>query len=206
MLSIASTIGGLTFAVLAFVSFVLNRELVGPIPKPAVDESVFWGPGAPTAQDTSIRPFKINYGAEVIEEIRSQLSDTALAKLRDPLEGTTFNYGTNTKYLKTVLKYWRDDYLPKWEAKHQPYLNKFPQFKTRVQGLDLHFIHIKAQKQAQRHFPLLLMHGWPGSVVEFYDFIEKLQKEQGQFSFDLVVPSLPGFGFSEVRSTLPSLN
>lgn len=175
------------------------RAKMGSLPKPILDSNTYWGPGSPTAADTAIRPFKIDYGADVIEEIREQLSDKAISKLRAPLEGTTFNYGTNTKYLKTVLKYWRDDYLPKWD-KHQTFLNKFPQFKTKIQGLDIHFIHIKSATKGdgKKHFPVLLLHGWPGSVVEFYDFIEKLKRES--VSFDIVVPSLPGYGFSEVGS------
>lgn len=176
------------------------RLKMGPLPVPVLDSNVYWGPGAPKAVDTSIRPFKINYDAQVIDEIRDQLSDKAINKLRDPLEGTTFDYGTNTKYLKTVLKYWRDDYLTKWSDKHELYLNKFPQFKTNIQGLDIHFIHIKAkQSEGKKHYPLLLMHGWPGSVVEFYEFIEKIQKEK-LAAFDLIVPSLPGYGFSDAAA------
>lgn len=174
------------------------RSNMGTLPKPVLDANYYWGPGSPTAQDISIRPFKIDFGADVIEEMRERLSDKALAKLRDPMEGTTFNYGTNSKYLKTVLKYWRDDYLPKWTDKHQTFLNKYPQFKTKIQGLDIHFIHIKAAaKGSKKHFPLLLLHGWPGSVVEFYEFIEKLKRENN-VAFDIVVPSLPGYGFSQV--------
>lgn len=176
------------------------RLKMGSLPKPTLDPNTYWGPGTPSSMDTSIRPFKIDYGADVIEEMREKLSDKALAKLREPMEGTTFNYGMNTKYLKTVLKYWRDDYLPKWTEKHQAYLNRYPQFKTKIQGLDIHFIHIKAGNAAEgkKHYPVLLLHGWPGSVVEFYDFIEKLKKEK--VAFDIVVPSLPGYGFSEAAS------
>lgn len=174
------------------------RSNFGSLPKPVLDPNFYWGPGSPTAQDTTIRPFKIDFGSEVIDDMRERLSDKALSKLREPMEGTTFNYGTNSKYLKTVLKYWRDDYLPKWTEKHQTFLNKFPQFKTKIQGLDIHFIHIKATgvKEGQKHYPLLLLHGWPGSVVEFYEFIDKLKKEK--VAFDIVVPSLPGYGFSQV--------
>lgn len=173
------------------------KQNLGTLPIPTLDSNKYWGPGSPVASDTSVRPFKINYGADIIEEMREKLSDKALSKLRDPLEGATFNYGANTKYLKTVLKYWRDDYLPKWTEKHQTYLNKYPQFKTKIQGLDIHFIHIKATKEPAKIYPLLLLHGWPGSVVEFYDFIEKIKAVNG-IAFDLVVPSLPGYGFSDV--------
>lgn len=185
-------------AMLAAKGFKAYKDNMGPLPKPLFDANFYWGPGTPGAQDTSVRPFKINYGPEVIEEIRAKLSDKALYKLRDPLEGTTFNYGMNTKYLKTVLKYWRDDYLPKWVDKHEVFLNKYPQFKTKIQGLDIHFIHIKSsQQEGKKHFPLLLLHGWPGSVFEFYEFIEKIKKEKA--TFDIVLPSLPGYGFSEVN-------
>lgn len=185
-------------AMLVTTGIKTYKQKLGPLPKPVLDANFYWGPGKPGSIDTSIRPFKINYGNEVIEEMRDRLSDKSISLLRAPLEGTTFNYGMNTKYLATVLKYWRDDYLPKWVDTHQVYLNKFPQFKTNIQGLDIHFIHIKAKKQNAKHFPVLLMHGWPGSVVEFYDFIEKLNKENN-YAFDLVVPSLPGYGFSQVK-------
>lgn len=196
-----SIVGRLVIIILAMLittGVKQYRLKMGPLPKPIMDPNVYWGPGSPSAMDTSVRPFKIDYGMDVIEEMRQQMSDKAIAKLRDPMEGTTFNFGMNTKYLKTIVKYWRDDYLPKWTDKHQVFLNKFPQFKTKIQGLDIHFIHIKAAKKGdQKHFPLLLLHGWPGSVFEFYAFIEKLQKEK--VAFDIVVPSLPGYGFSEVN-------
>lgn len=178
----------------------LYKLKMGPLEKPDLDTNTYWGPGTPpTDIDTSVRPFTIDFDSSIIEEMRERLSDRALSKIPAPLEGTTFNYGTNTKYLKTVLTYWRDDYLTEWSDKHQKFLNKFPQFKTNVQGLDIHFIHVKSNKKqgSQKHYPLLLLHGWPGSVAEFYGFIDKLTQED--VSFDIVAPSLPGYGFSEVN-------
>lgn len=195
----------LILAMLITTGIKKYRLSMGPLTKPLLDTDVYWGPGSPpTDMDTSIRPFTIDFGTDVIEEIRNKLSDRSLAKLPAPMEGTTFDYGTNTKYLKTVLKYWRDDYLPKWTDKHQPFLNQYPQFKTRIQGLDIHFIHVKATQQkqqaGQKHFPLLLLHGWPGSLAEFYGFIDKLTRQS--IAFDIVAPSLPGYGFSEVCELL----
>lgn len=157
-----------------------------------------------------------------------------------PLEGVSFEYGFNTAQLDGWLNYWADKYN---FSEREAFLNKFPHFKTNIQGLDIHFIHIKPQvsldcfisilwpqsklsNQASRlssvdlnyvtfihpqvpkdvqTVPLLMIHGWPGSVREFYEAIPLLTKQTSgyNFVFELIIPSIPGYGFSDVsrRST-----
>lgn len=115
-----------------------------------------------------------------------------------PLEGINQEYGINTKLLKEIVDFWLNKY--DWREREK-FLNQFPQFKTNIQGLDIHYIHVKPQKVPEniKILPLLLLHGWPGSVREFYEIIPMLttvQKDKN-FVFEVIVPSLPGYGFSQ---------
>ncbi|XP_015125675.1 juvenile hormone epoxide hydrolase 1 [Diachasma alloeum] len=157
-----------------------------------------WGP-AGVKEDTSIRPFKIDIPKNVIEDLKHRLSNTR--DLTPPLEKTGWTYGISGTYLKTVLDYWRNKY--DW-YKRQELLNKFPQFITRIQGLDIHYIHAKPSTTVQngktlRILPLLLVHGWPGSIVEFQKIIPMLTtpRADADFVFEVIAPSLPGYGFSQ---------
>ncbi|XP_049857938.1 juvenile hormone epoxide hydrolase 1-like isoform X3 [Schistocerca gregaria] len=157
----------------------------------------WWGPGQPRAVDRSIRPFKINVSDEVLDDLQDRLE--LLTTLTPPLEGIGFQYGFNTKYLQEeVVEYWKTKY--NWREQER-FLNKFPQFKTCVDGLDIHFIHVKpiSVPEGTEVLPLLLLHGWPGSVREFYEIIPHLVKPQAgyNFVFEVIVPSLPGYGFSD---------
>lgn len=145
---------------------------------------------------------------------------------KKPLENVGWTYGISTKYLNTVLDYWRDKY--NW-TERQALLNKYPQFMTTIQGkeknlcifiinkkfnkeeikyvkilgLDIHFYHVKPtnlpNNKNLKVLPLLMLHGWPGSVVEFQKIIPMLTKpwSNQNFVFEVIVPSLPGYGFSE---------
>ena len=119
-------------------------------------------------------------------------------RLTAPLEGIGFQYGFNTEYLKKVKDYWLNTY--DWR-KQEAYLNTFQHFKTNVQGLDIHFIRSKPSKEVAKKkkvLPLLLLHGWPGSFVEFTKIIPLLTEESNEhdFVFEVIAPSLPGYGFS----------
>lgn len=184
-----------SIAFLSFIIYVLNGGLWMPEKVPHL-ESEWWGPGkAPAKEDTSIRPFKISVSEKVIQDLNHRLDNARLPPA--PLEGVNFKYGFNSDYLKVILNYWRNDY--KWE-KREAFLNKFPQFKTNIQGLDIHFIHVKPADSTIKTLPLLLLHGWPGSVREFYSLIDVLNNPQNikdnGVAFELIVPSLPGYGFS----------
>lgn len=125
-------------------------------------------------------------------------------RLNEPLDGIEQQYGMNTKLLRDVIEYWKTKY--NWIEREQ-YLNQYPQFKTNIQGLDIHFIHIKPDIEKGsniRVLPLLMLHGWPGSVREFYDIIPLLTKPRNgyHFVFELIIPSLPGYGFSQA-ATIP---
>ncbi|TMW40264.1 hypothetical protein DOY81_014656, partial [Sarcophaga bullata] len=103
---------------------------------------------------------------KVIADLQKQLNRTL--KLTEPLEGVQFEYGYNTDATAQVVKYWRETYLAKW-SERQKFLNSLPQYTTEIQGLRIHFIHAKPSAEAlktKKVLPVLLLHGWPGSVRE----------------------------------------
>jgi pimeloyl-ACP methyl ester carboxylesterase len=111
-------------------------------------------------------------------------------------KGGGWTYGTDEAFLRELTRYWTDGY--DWRAA-QAELNRWPQFTTRVEDFDLHFVHVVGEAQGRR--PLLITHGWPGSHYEFWQAIEPLAYPSRRGgdpadAFDLVIPSLPGFGFS----------
>ena len=140
-----------------------------------------------------IKNFKINTSSEQISNINSKIKSYPWSSIED-MEG--WLHGSNKKYLKELCKYWVSDF--NWK-KHEKLINNFSNFKTNVDGIDIHFIEEKGSGTNPR--PLLLMHGWPGSVVEFLEIIKPLahpEKFGGNIedAFTVIAPSLPGFGFS----------
>lgn len=116
-----------------------------------------------------------------------------------PLEGVGFEYGFNSDALNKVVTYWKNEYLPKW-SEREAKINSFPHFTTQIQGLNIHFIHIKPKSQAgKKVLPIILLHGWPGSILEFYDVIPKLIANK-DYNFEIIVPCLPGYGWSQAAS------
>ncbi|WP_231920343.1 epoxide hydrolase family protein [Microlunatus soli] len=105
-------------------------------------------------------------------------------------------YGVSTGRLRQLVERWRNGYdWRSWEAR----LNSYPQFITGIDGQRVHFLHVRSQRP--NAFPLILTHGWPGSVVEFLDVIDRLIEPDAGPAFDLVIPSLPGFGWSGPTTT-----
>ena len=140
-----------------------------------------------------IKPFKINISKKILEGIKTKVKNYPWHEMP---EDKGWEYGTNLGYLKDLSDYWVKDF--NWK-KHEAEINKFSNFKSKVDDIEIHFIHEKGS--GSNPTPLLLMHGWPGSVIEFLHIIEKLahpEKFGGkeEDAFDVVVPSLPGFGFS----------
>ena len=140
-----------------------------------------------------ITDFNINFTEKEIFPIYQKIKDYPWNSIPD-LEG--WEHGTNKTYLKELCDYWISEF--DWQ-KHEVELNKFQNFVSNVDGIDIHFIKEKGTSPNSK--PLLLMHGWPGSVIEFLHIIEKLahpEKFGGneKDSFDVIIPSLPGFGFS----------
>ncbi len=139
------------------------------------------------------------------EAFSLHVPDAALADLRERLSRTRFPdqapdkpwaYGTDLNWLVSLVDYWRNDF--DWRAQ-EARLNSFPQYKVSLQGIELHFLHVPGNGHDPH--PLLLSHGWPGSVFEFLDLVPRLT-DPTRFgadpadAFTVVVPSLPGYGLS----------
>ncbi|XP_064450536.1 epoxide hydrolase 1 isoform X2 [Mirounga angustirostris] len=125
-------------------------------------------------------------------------------RLTPPLEDVRFHFGFNSKYLRKVLSYWRNGF--DWR-KQVEILNRYPHFKTKIEGLDIHFIHVKPHQPPSgcTPKPLLMVHGWPGSFYEFYKIIPLLTDPRNhglseEHIFEVICPSIPGYGFSEASS------
>jgi pimeloyl-ACP methyl ester carboxylesterase len=143
--------------------------------------------------DGSIEPFRIAVPQADVEDLRDRLARTRWPR---ELPGIGWNRGVPGDYLTTLAKYWRTGY--DWRA-HEARLNQYPQFVTEIDGQTIHFLHVRSPEPEAT--PLLLIHGWPGSFVEFIDLIGPLTDPRSHGgdaanAFHLVIPSLPGFGFS----------
>ena len=140
-----------------------------------------------------IRPFQIEVPVETLELIRRQVASYAWHEMPD--DGG-WAYGANLAYMKELCAYWLDEF--DWRVQEAA-INRFAHFIAPVDGIDLHFIHEKGSGPAP--MPLIISHGWPGSIVEFLKIIEPLAHPErfggsSQDAFDVIAPSLPGFGFS----------
>jgi hypothetical protein len=140
-----------------------------------------------------IETFKIDVSDEVLADLRARLDRM---RLPDEVPGSAWDYGTNLAYLRELVEYWRTRY--DWRA-HERELNRFAHFRAEAGGVDLHFIHEPGRGPNPK--PLLLLHGWPGSVYEFNELIPRLTDPaahggDARDSFTVVAPSLPGYGFS----------
>ncbi|RZC42244.1 EHN and/or Abhydrolase 1 domain containing protein, partial [Asbolus verrucosus] len=158
---------------------------------------IWWGSGDPTHQkNQTITPFKINVSNQVLEDLRYRLKNARV--FVPPLEGVEQQYGINTNLLKDIVDFWLTKY--NWREREK-FLNQFPQFKTKIEGLEIHYIHVKPKKVPNgiKTLPLLILNGWPSSIVEFYEIIPLLTtvRLDKDFVFEVIVPSLPGFGFSQ---------
>jgi pimeloyl-ACP methyl ester carboxylesterase len=140
-----------------------------------------------------IRPFKVDVPEEALDDLRRRLAAT-----RWPEKETVGDemQGVQLATIQALARYWADEYdMRRFEAR----LNAFPQFITEIDGLDIHFIHVESPHE--NALPLIITHGWPGSVVELLETIGPLTDPtahggDGEDAFDLVLPSLPGYGFS----------
>lgn len=178
------------------VAFWYIFNWLQPPKPPQLDPNAWWGPiELKGREDISIRPFEIKFEKKVIDDLKYRLKNHR--PFAPPLEGVTFEYGFNTAALEPWLKYWAEEYK---FADREKFFNQFPHFKTSIKGLDIHFIRVKPQVSAGvQTLPLLLLHGWPGSVREFYEAIPLLTSQNSgyDFAFEVIVPSLPGYGFSD---------
>jgi microsomal epoxide hydrolase len=131
----------------------------------------------------ALRPYRVAVPQNVINRILARVRD---ARFPQRLDATDWRYGVDWDYMKSLVQYWATKY--DWR-KAEASLNKYPQFVAKVEDFDIHFYHVRGRGPNAR--PLVVTHGWPGSVFEFLDAIPPLSED-----FDLVIPSLPGFGFS----------
>lgn len=138
------------------------------------------------------RPYRIDVPQAVLDDLTRRLAET---RWPEPLPGAGWDYGANVEYVRELCDYWRTGY--DWRAAERR-LNAHPQFVSEVDGVDIHYWHVRGE--GDNPFPLLLIHGWPGSIVEFEALIDPLTRPSAyggsaKDAFDVVIPALPGFGF-----------
>ena len=141
----------------------------------------------------AIRDFRVDIAKSVLDDL-----DIRLRHVRwpDPEPVTDWSQGIPIEYVKTVAGYWRSEY--RWQQ-CQDMLNQYAHHITEIDGVDIHFMHIQSPEENAR--PLIMTHGWPGSIIEFMDVIGPLTDPvahggEAKDAYHLVVPSLPGYGFS----------
>jgi microsomal epoxide hydrolase len=142
----------------------------------------------------AIVPFKIHVADEVLRDLHERLRRT---RFPDALNGVGWEYGTDLAYMKSLVEYWRDRY--DWRTAERK-LNALDQYTTTIDGIKIHFIHQRSKEP--NAMPLVLTHGWPGSIYEFTKIIGPLTDPvkyggRAEDAFHVVAVSLPGFGFSE---------
>jgi len=147
-----------------------------------------------------MKPFKINVPENVLADLQNRLKNT---RWTDEPQNAGWGYGANPTYLRELVTYWQTKY--DWR-KQEAALNQFPQFEAEIDGVSIHFVYVKGKGKNPR--PLILTHGWPDSFYRFYKVIPMLSDPAGfggnaNESFDVIVPSLSGFGFSDKVALAP---
>ena len=182
----------LFLALLASVS--LTSPAAVPAQQPAQTGTLARGAAKTLAgEGDSIRPFRVHVPQEALDDLRRRLKAT---RWPDRETVPDQSQGAQLAKLQELVRYWGADYdWRKTEAK----LNAFPQFKTRIEGVDIHFIHVRSRHK--NALPVIITHGWPGSVFEQIKLIGPLTDPtafggRAEDAFDVVIPSLPGYGFS----------
>src|SRR5919197_3273032 len=142
---------------------------------------------------TAIRPFQIDVADEQIDDLRRRIAATRLAS-KELVDDRS--QGVQLATIQELARYWANDYdFGRIEAR----LNALPQFTTEIDGVEIHFIHVRSQHEDA--LPLIMTHGWPGSVVELLETVGPLTDPtphggEAEDAFHLVLPSVPGYGFS----------
>lgn len=175
--------------------FVYVFYLMSPPPLPTLDLEEWWGPTESRVQDTSVRPFTIRFEETMVKDLKQRLKSHR--SWTPGLQGVGFQYGFNHDQLPEWITYWAEQYN---FTEREKFLNQFPQYKTKIQGLDIHIIRVKPKfPDGTVTVPMLFMHGWPGSVREFYEALPLLTaiSKDRDFAIEAIIPSLPGYGFSD---------
>src|SRR5258708_21939362 len=140
----------------------------------------------------NVQPFTIKVRQEVVDDLCERLARTCWT---DEIEGAGWDYGTDLRYLKSLVDYWQNDF--DWRAQEVK-LNQFAQFRAEIEGLGIHFIHERGK--GPNPVPIVLTHGWPDSFYRYYKLIPMLT-DPARYggdpspSFDVIVPSVQGFCF-----------
>jgi pimeloyl-ACP methyl ester carboxylesterase len=186
----------------SFVAGMLTLSSAQTVPAAGARASINSAPPAQqhsAAEETAIRPFRVNVPEADLVDLRRRIAAT---RWPDKETVTDQSQGVPLAKLQELVRYWGTEYdWRKAEAK----LNALPQFMTRIDGLDVHFIHVRSRHK--NALPVIISHGWPGSVFEQIKLIGPLTDPtafggRAEDAFDVVIPSLPGFGFSS-RPTEP---
>jgi pimeloyl-ACP methyl ester carboxylesterase len=148
-------------------------------------------------ENEAVSPFKISVAPEVLDDLQKRLEST---RWTYQMEGADCDAGTDLNYLKELVSYWRNSY--DWR-KQEEKLNQFAHFKTGIDGTGIHFVHERGK--GPNPFPLILTHGYPDSFYRFAKIIPMLTDPEAyggsaEDAFDVVVPDLPGYGFSDKPS------
>ena len=172
------------------LALALAASVSGPAP---------WSASAPAIANqidggAAVEPFTIDVSDDVLADLKERL---ARSRMPDEPEGVGWQLGMNQAYLRQLVEYWRDEF--DWRAQERR-LNRLEQFKTTIDGLDIHFVHRRSAEPGA--FPLILTHGWPGTFAEFDKVIEPLTDPvahggRAEDAFHVVAPSIPGYGFSD---------
>ena len=147
-----------------------------------------------TQDNSAIRPFTVETSKDELQALRQRVADT---RWPDKETVPDHSQGVQLKTIQELARYWASDYdVRRCEAK----LNALPQFKTGIDGLDIHFIHVRSAHE--NALPLILTHGWPGSVIELLKVIDPLTNPtahggRAADAFHVVIPSMPGYGYSD---------
>ena len=143
--------------------------------------------------ETEIRPFRVDMPGEAIADLRRRLAATCWPSKELVADASQ---GVQQAMLQELVRYWAADH--DWR-RCEAELNALPQFTTEIDGLGIHFIHVKSRHE--NALPLIITHGWPGSVIELLGIVGPLTDPaahggHAEDAFDLVLPSIPGYGFS----------
>src|SRR5215217_6125409 len=154
---------------------------------------------APVTTETTIRPFRVDVPEEDLDALRRRIAAASWPS-KELVEDRS--QGVQLATMQELTRYWQTDY--NWR-KVEEKLNALPQFTTEIDGVDIHFIHVRSQHEDA--MPLIMTHGWPGSVIELLETVGPLTDPtahggEAEDAFHLVLPSLPGYGFSSEPTEL----
>ncbi|XP_038051900.1 epoxide hydrolase 1-like [Patiria miniata] len=168
-------------------------------PEPPEVGDGWWGRGVKPEkeEDKSVKKFNIHFPDKDLADLKERLRKT---RWFESVEDTKFNYGMKPEHMKPIVDYWLNKY--DWRKKEKE-LNQYQSFKTKIEGIDIHFVRVVPRlKPGQKAKPIMMVHGWPSSFYDFYQIIPMLTdptRHGGNEDdiFEVILPSLPGYGFSE---------